>query len=147
MYAKSSASGGISIQDLQTQLADVDPKTTDELNTIFQALCPRIIFNMGRHPDELAISHQIETSLLKNLSMCVEFFGYVSYDRQISESLMQKVPFLPTFPDSFAAEDIACIADRIIRLWDGQLNNTAEILSKKSHQIYQSRNVECVQQI
>ena len=73
----SEASG--SMASLQTEIASLDPEMGRKVKVICERYCPRIIFNMGEHPEELEFLPKVERSL-QQLSMHAEYFGFIFSD-------------------------------------------------------------------
>ncbi len=48
---------------------------------------PRLIFNMGEHPDEIKLSEQINKNLKSILSLEVDYFGFIFNDPAVRESI------------------------------------------------------------
>jgi len=89
---------------------------------------PRIIFNMGDHPDELLMTNKIDTTLLQTLSLQVDYFGYIFYDSQVRHAVRKKDPLLISIPKSPFSIGVADIARRIVNIWDKDINKSGERL-------------------
>ncbi len=138
-YIQPVITGRVTAQELLEQISGIDPEIGNKIKDLFQNCRPRLIFNIGNHPDELKILNQIDVNVEKNLLLRVDFMGFIFDDRSVPESINKRVTLIPHYRDSLVAEDIIRIADRIVRLWDQPMNNTAEILQKMTRQIYESR--------
>lgn len=127
------------IRDLRTRVAEVD----DGAGTVVEDLCrtyrPRIVFNMGRHPDELKIARSIADSLHNVLDLEADYFGFIFDDPEARSAARSQKPFLLHAPDSPAAESISKIAERIAKYWDAPVDNSAERLMRHTRQVYESR--------
>jgi len=79
---------------------------------------PRIVFNMGDHPHELAILDKLQSTLWQGLSMEADYFGFVFHDEAVRRSAKNREVLITRYPDSPASKGIARIAQRVVRLWD-----------------------------
>ena len=79
---------------------------------------PRIVFNMGDHPDELEVRWKISAILLQGLSLKADFFGHVFHDDAVRRSARNREVLITRYPSSPASLSIQAIARRIVDLWD-----------------------------
>jgi len=126
------------IEELRSRIDTVD----GEIGRTIAALChkyrPRVVFNMGEHPDEIKVAAQINKSLEENLSINADYFGFIFSDIAIGQSVKKRTVFMTSYRDSMAAENIKQIADRIVKYWDSNVPNSAQLLLNKTRQVYDS---------
>lgn len=91
--------------------ADLASNIEEKCNT-FQ---PRIIFNMGDHPDDLTIINVLEKTVKKILSIDLCFFGYIFYDNYVKLSTAGNLVLLEKYPECTASQGITQIAHHIIK--------------------------------
>ncbi|MBU0988109.1 MAG: P-loop NTPase [Proteobacteria bacterium] len=124
---------------LKSEIASINPAAGEKVTKLCGQYRPRVIFNLGEHPDEIKIAGQIDKSLSSNLSLEVDYFGFVFKDPLVKESLNKRLPFLPNFSDSPAAESIRRIAERIVKYLDKPVSNSEKHLLKRMRKVYESR--------
>jgi flagellar biosynthesis protein FlhG len=98
---------------------------------------PRIIFNMGEHPDELLALPKIDATLKQGISVNLDYFGFIFYDSSVRKSAKNREVFLTTYPHSLAAKGIERIANRILNHWDHPLENSIALLTKEVRQEFE----------
>ncbi len=125
-----------SIKSLRDEIAAEDPKAARIITEMCKSYCPRIIFNMGEHPDELKITGQITKSCATILSLAVEYFGFIFYDPAVRKSIREQKVLLPNWPECEAAENIYRIARRIDRHWGATVQNSAALLEETVREFY-----------
>ena len=138
IYTQTSNKKRMTISDLYDELSHVDSSYKSILNNIFKSYRPRLIFNRGHNPEELYKLELIDKNISENLLIEVDHFGYILEDEKVIKSSQKKLPYLSNYPDTNFSSDITRIADRVTRLWDQELKNSAEILIKKTKSIYSS---------
>jgi flagellar biosynthesis protein FlhG len=104
----------------------VDPETAAVLREALGRFRPRLVFNMGRHPDELELTRKIDRSLRQALSIEVDHFGFVFEDPAVRRGVREGAPFLPLRADSPAGRAVIRVAERIARFWDREIPESAE---------------------
>ena len=139
IYEQPITAGHVTVRALFGKMAEVDAQVAERIQKMVQAYCPRIIFNIGYHPDELKIMDRIQSSIQKNLSLRMNPFGFIFEDPTVNRSIREEVPLLINYPQSPAAQDINQIADRIIRFWNTDIPNSGDLLKKNALQVYTSR--------
>jgi len=113
------------IRTLRSKIAAIDPEAGETVAAVFHKYRPRVIFNMGGHPDEVKIAEQIDYSLKNILSLEADYFGFIFDDPNIRESIKKRTAFLPNYRESMGAESITRIAERIVKFWDRRVKNSA----------------------
>ena len=135
-------SGVLTLKRVLHTLAEIDQEVVENLHLAWVKYRPRIVFNQGRHPDDLKVVEQIAETLERNLSLRCDFFGHLFYDPKISESLRRRQPLKSYAPDSFIMKDMERLTDRVIRLWDQPLKNSARLLRNNTMGIYADRYIK-----
>lgn len=128
------------IEDLRSRIDTVDGEAGKTIKTLCHKYRPRIVFNMGEHPDEIKIAAQINKSLEGSLSIKADYFGFIFNDPAIGQSIKKRTVFMTSYRNSMAAENIERIGDRIVKYWDINVNNSAQLLLNKTRQIYYSHS-------
>ncbi|MDF1550049.1 MAG: P-loop NTPase [Bacteroidales bacterium] len=109
------------IKEMDAELA---LKIEEKCNTFH----PRIIFNMGEHPDDLTIINALEKSVKKILSIDLCFFGYIFYDKYVKLSASGNQVLLEKYPECTASLGITQIARRIIKYKNQNIENSSKLL-------------------
>jgi flagellar biosynthesis protein FlhG len=127
------------IRELFQRLDAEYPDEAQRVQELWGTFRPHIVFNQGKHPDEMIVVENLQESLAANLSLKVDFFGYVFHDDAVETALRDKHPFLDMSADSPAAEDLYRLADRVMRLWDTPIRNSGQLLRSNTLKIHTDR--------
>jgi flagellar biosynthesis protein FlhG len=117
----------------------LDPLAVEKLLTLCRQYRPRIVFNMGTHPDEIELSEQINKSLAGVLSMKAEYLGFIFQDPSVAEAVRKRSVFMTDYGDRPAADDIRRLAERIIKFWHQPIEDSAGRLQKQTQKLYKER--------
>lgn len=128
-----------SIGILREQIRAVDPEAGKQIAALCSNYRPRIVFNMGEHPDELKIAERISDSLDKLLSMKADYFGFIFYDNAVRQSIKKRVPLLPHYEESIAAESLQAVSERLVKYLDRPVENSAQMLLSRTWEVYNNR--------
>ncbi len=120
---------------LKSEMAAIDPAAGQRVTEFCRKYRPRIVFNMGEHPDEITIAEQIDNSLELNLDLKVDYFGFVFHDAAVRQSVKERVAFLPNFQESAAAESIVRVAQRIEKYLNQPVDNSALYLLRRLREV------------
>jgi len=140
VYKKPMEEQTLTIDALQRQIAAEDPIAGEAAAKVYKNCRPRVVFNMGNHPDELKVASQISDSLSNILSLDVDYFGYIFYDSSVRESVQKQVPYLTHFRSSPAAKNIVRIGERIVKYWDKSVEDSAGRLMHNVRKAFENRN-------
>jgi flagellar biosynthesis protein FlhG len=125
-----------SIRSLRDEIGTEDPEAAETITEMYGNCSPRVIFNLGEHPDELKVTAQISRSLETVLSLAVEYFGFIFYDPAVQQSIREQKALLPNWPECEAAINIYRIARRIDKYWDIPVPNSAALLEETVREFY-----------
>lgn len=128
-----------SIGTLREQIRAVDPEAGEQIAALCSNYRPRIVFNMGEHPDELKIAERISDSLDKLLSMKADYFGFIFYDTSVRQSIKKRVPLLPHYQESIAAKSLQAVTERLVKYLDRPVENSAQMLLSRTWEVYNNR--------
>jgi flagellar biosynthesis protein FlhG len=126
----------LTVAELLVQIARVDAAAAARLQQLCRLLTPRLVFNLGEAPDDLAPFGNMERNLRERLELHAECFGFICADPLVRQALRQGQPLLTWRRDSLAAQGIERIADRLVRLWDQPLPDSLERLLRDTRQQY-----------
>ncbi|RPI77929.1 MAG: MinD/ParA family protein [Desulfobacteraceae bacterium] len=129
----------LNIDLLRNKLIELDPLAVEKLLTLCRQYRPRIVFNMGTHPNEIELSEQINKSLSSVLAMKAEYLGFIFQDPAVAEAVRKRAVFLPDYGESPAADDIRRLAERIVKFWHQPIEESAVRLQKQTQKLYKTR--------
>jgi len=129
----------ISIGAIQSRIAAIDHEAGKTVMELCRRYRPRVVFNMGEHPDEIKISEQINNSLKSILSLEVDYFGFIFNDPAVRQSIKKKIPFIPCYRKNMTTENIERIAERIVKYWNRPIDNSALRLLNHTRKVYENR--------
>jgi len=130
----------INIGELQSRIAAIDHEAGKRVTELCRKYRPRVIFNMGKHPDEIKISEQISNNLKSILSLEVDYFGFIFDDPAVRQSIREKTSFIPCYRKNITTVNIEHIAERIVKYWNKPIDNSALRLLNHTQKIYENHN-------
>jgi len=132
----------VNIGELQSRIVAIDPEAGKTVTELCRKYRPRVIFNMGKHPDEITVSREISNSLKAILSLEVDYFGFIFDDPAVRQSVKEKTSFIPCYRENITAGNIEHIATRIVKYWNTSIDNSALRLLKHTQQLYEKYKPE-----
>ncbi|GAB4256041.1 MAG: P-loop NTPase [Acidobacteriota bacterium] len=120
-----------SLAQIRDEVLAEDEEARDVVDRICGEFRPRIVFNMGEHPDDLNLAEHIRESLATVLSIEPDFFGFVFHDPAVRRAVQARRPLLLEAPDSPAAEEIRRIGERVRKFWDVAIPDSAQLLRRR----------------
>lgn len=128
----------INIVELQERIGGIDHVAGSKVRELCHQYRPRLVFNMGEHPDEIKLSEQIDNNLKNILSMEVDYFGFIFNDPAVRQSIKEKIPFIPCNRKTLTTENIQHIANRIVKYWDNPIDKSAQRLLDHTRKTYEN---------
>jgi len=135
-YKQPMTAGQTNLSVLKSEIAAIDPEAGKRVTEFCQKYRPRIVFNMGEHPDEIKIAEQINKSLESNLDLKVDYFGFIFNDASVRQSVKERVAFLPNFQENKAAKSIVRVAERIEKYLNEPVDNSSQYLLRRVMEVY-----------
>ncbi|ETR71133.1 MAG: flagellar biosynthesis protein FlhG [Candidatus Magnetoglobus multicellularis str. Araruama] len=126
----------LTVKSLLELINEKNPELAARAKKTVSYYHPRIIFNMGDHPDDLLMTNKIDRTLQQTLSLEVDYFGFILYDNQIRQAIRNKEPLMQSIPKSPFTICIQDIARRIIKIWDKDINKSGERLYESTKKRY-----------
>lgn len=117
-----------SVRELISQIERIDNDIAGQVWERLQALKPRLVLNQADRADDLKVLAPVVKNLADKLSLEVECFGFVPFDIGVRGIVRERGVLVRDLPESIAAKGIRRIADRVIRLWDRDLERSLERL-------------------
>ncbi|MDO9263537.1 MAG: P-loop NTPase [Desulfosalsimonadaceae bacterium] len=132
----------VTVTSLLKGIDRIDPFLASKIQQSCNQYHPRIIFNMGDHPDELKIAYKIDNTLKRGLAMEAEFFGFVNFDETVRKSAKRKEVLMVKYPQSRAAQCIRKVAGDIENYWDKPFSNNISRLEAETRQKFETATAE-----
>ncbi len=129
---------GSSIAIIQQEIASLDLEAGKQVEEITHRYRPRIVFNMGYSPGEMALAQQIEKVAREMLCVEVEFFGFVFQDAAVHRAIGAREIFLPHNRGSIAAAGLLRTAERIEKFWDRPVSDSARRIEADARKTFES---------
>lgn len=129
-------SAPLTVNAIIGKIAALDLKLAEEVKKTCEKYTPRVIFNMGDHPDDLNMLKKFDTSLKQGLSVNAEYFGFVFYDDTVRLAAKRREVLMNCYPDCIAARNIHRIASRVLNNWNQTIENSADRLIDEVREAY-----------
>ena len=142
LYVQPMKAPQLSVPIFMERVAADHPEIGQRLTEVLAQRRPRLVFNMGEHPDELKWLQSIDRTAREILSIEVDHFGFVFSDPAARFSIRQGKALLASHPDSLAARNILQLARRVIRFWERPIPNSWELLSQRTWNDFEERSKE-----
>ena len=126
-----------SLGALGPKIAAIDRDAGKKVEDLCRDFRPRVLFNMGEHPDEIEIARNIDSSLENALSLKVDYFGFIFEDPDVRRSIKKQTPFLPEYRESIAGKGIVQTAERVARFLEVPVKESAMLLLKRTQEDYE----------
>jgi flagellar biosynthesis protein FlhG len=127
----------MTVQSLVALAAEVNPDAGQRIQDVCARCRPRLVINMGDHPDDLQMLDSLDRTIRQILSIEVDYFGFIVSDPAVRDSIRHGKSLLTVHPDSPAARSIAHIARRVTRFWHAPIPNSAELLIKQTRKVFE----------
>ena len=135
-----------SVDHLIDLVEDFDLESAQEMRKICREVRPRIVFNMGENPDEMALSSSINSGLDSILSLEADYFGFVFRDPEVVRSVRGgRAPFLQN-STGIAAQNVRRVAERIHAFWENAPLHTDQAIRRHATEDFENA-VPAVQSI
>ncbi len=129
----------VTIKSLMEMIRKRDPGLAEKAKAVCKRYRPRIIFNMGDHPDELKMLPKLDATIKKGISMEADYFGFIFYDDKVRRSTKNREIFLNKYPGSIAARMMAAIASKVSNIWDKPMENSMITLMAEAERWHEKR--------
>ncbi len=104
-----------SIEKLKESLRSLDQQYESDLNTYLENLQMKIIINMVRNDREKEVGNIVKSVAENYLNLPLENYGFVPYDKILTNSINQMSEFLQNRKDSISSLSFYDITGNIIR--------------------------------
>lgn len=100
--------------------ADSGVQAEDQLQHFF----PRVVLNMGNSTQDFSVGAKLREISRKNLSIPMEFIGFLPNDPGVSRSIITRIPYIIEQPNSKFAQGIQIVARKLTA---GTFSTTPEL--------------------
>ncbi|UCD32063.1 MAG: P-loop NTPase [Desulfobacterales bacterium] len=122
---QSMTDGPTDIRTLQSRIASIDPEAEKTVKELCNMYRPRVVFNLGENPRDIKVADQISRGLESNVSVEVDYFGFIFDDLAVRQAVKKQIALLPHFQESLAGNCIMRIAERMVKYWNRPINNSS----------------------
>jgi len=117
-----------SVSELLRQIEALDRGMAAKVAARLNGLRPRLVLNQADSPDDLRMLQPVIGNLAEKLSLTVESFGLIPFDLEVRRNVRERGVLVRNLPESRAAQGVQRIADRVVRLWSRDLEDSLERL-------------------
>ncbi len=103
-----------SFTNLIDSLGDISAESGNYAREQLTSLYPRIILNMGRSPQDIALGSKLREIAGNNLGIVVEYIGFIGYEDLVRRSILERTPTIVGHPSSAFGKQIDQIAQKLI---------------------------------
>jgi len=136
-HYKSGPGKNLSVESILKEIIAIDPDAATEIQKTCLRYRPRLILNMGRHPDDLNKIENTFAATRKLLSLYTDPFGFVFDDPAVRESINHGMPLVEYDENCIASRSISHIAQRIVYVWDKTLDEPDQALLNHTRKFYE----------
>jgi flagellar biosynthesis protein FlhG len=120
---------------IQGRIAEESRHAAEVVAATLAACRPRIVFNMGTCTQDTRLAEAIAKTLRETLGIEPDFFGFIFQDPNVREASRGRVPFLPNFQESTAAEGITKLAERVVKYWSRPVSDSAVLMARHVYRV------------
>lgn len=121
-----------SVDELVRQIEALDREMAEQVRARLQILKPRLVLNQADGADDLKMLTPVVNNLFDKLSIEVECFGLIPFDSAVRHMVRERGVLVRDLPRSSAAQGVQRVAERVVRLWERDLENSLERLYSDS---------------
>ncbi len=103
----------LTLAHLLHEIGQDEPETMEKAMAYLEVLQPKMILNMIEDEEDFQMAENLGRLVQKDLLVSMDCMGTVLFDRDINESLHNRVPFLMEYQDTLTAQQIFRIAQKI----------------------------------
>ena len=129
----------LTVRGLLDEISKIDRAVAQKAEQNWIRYRPRIIFNKCNLPNELDQLGSMENTFNQILMLRSDFFGCLFTDPAVSKTSKERKTLNVAAPNSDILEDINLLADRITRLWEQPIRNSANLLQYNAKNLFKKR--------
>ena len=129
----------LTVRGLLDEISTIDRNVAQKAEQSWIRYRPRIIFNKCNLPNELDLLGSLENTFNQILMLRSDFFGCLFTDPAVSKTFKERNTLNVAAPNSDILEDINLLADRVTRLWEQPIRNSANLLQYNAKNLFEKR--------
>ena len=103
-----------SFRNLLDALQQLSPESGSYAARQLNSLYPRVILNMARSPQDIALGSKLRDIVEKNLNLMLEYIGFIGYDELVRRSVLERKATTIGYPQSEFARQVDQVALKLI---------------------------------
>ncbi|HKJ05275.1 MAG TPA: P-loop NTPase [Geopsychrobacteraceae bacterium] len=127
----------LTVDMVRARLLEISPEAAAEVDQIITTYRPRVVFNLADAPEELLIANSVGKAAMRQLSIQIDWFGYLYFDPAVRASVKQRKLLLEIDQAGVYAAGIRALAEQVIDGWDRQTDMSFELLRACTHSFLQ----------
>ena len=104
----------LTLTDILEQLKHLSPEAEEVIRENLSSFHPRVVMNMGKSQNDLALGAKLRHIVRKNLEIEIEYIGFVGYDDAVDRSIVERTPLCAGYPESNFASSIDLIREKLM---------------------------------
>lgn len=129
----------LTIEMIRDRLQEISPQAATEVDQVIAAYRPRVIFNLGDSPEDMLVARNVENAALKQLSIQIDWFGFLFHDPAVRRSARQRKLLLRDDPNCLFADGIRQLAEQVVDGWDRKSNMSFELLQAGTNAFFEKK--------
>ena len=127
----------LTVDMIRNRLQEISPQAAAEVDQIINTFRPRIVFNLGDAPEDMLIARSVEGAAQKQLSIQIDWFGFLFHDPAVRRSVRQRSLLLRDEKTCLFTTGIQHLAEQVIDSWDRQTDMSFKLLQASTHAFLQ----------
>lgn len=129
----------LTVDMIRNRLQEISPQAAIEVDQIINKYRPRVVFNLGDEPDDMQVARTVESAALKQLSINIDWFGFLFHDPAVRRSVRKRSLLMRDDQSCLFASGIKQLAEQVIDGWDRQSEMSFELLQAGTHAFLKRR--------
>jgi flagellar biosynthesis protein FlhG len=96
------------------ELSGISAEAAQVVRDCLQSFLPRVVLNMGRTQKDVPLGAKLRQVARKNLDLEVQYIGFLPWDQEVGNSILQRRPVLSMSPGSAFARNLQQVTTRLI---------------------------------
>ncbi|MCG8570580.1 MAG: AAA family ATPase [Spirochaetes bacterium] len=117
LFNKHMRKGGESawkISEILDKIEEIDPEIHVNASALVDTFNPKLIVNMATQPKDVQMGEKLRKISKSYLSIEMEYLGFLYHDKQIHQSIIDRVPIAMLSPDNQTYQTIVRMAYKIV---------------------------------
>ena len=104
----------LTLTDILEKLKHLSPEAERVILANLSDFHPRVVMNMGKSQNDLALGAKLRHIVRKNLEIEIEYVGFIGYDDAVERSIVERTPVCAEYPKSNFAKSIDLIREKLM---------------------------------